>query len=701
MNRKKYLEIFSREAEEQLQVLRQGSLDLEQEGVRAEGVRAMLRSAHTLKGSARLLDLKTLGEVTHGLEGLLRELEQGVRDLAPGLIDLLLMAADAIEGLIAQAHSGEAVDVRVDLVLEGLRTGTPPEVPVQPRRQNGRTDSVPMPNTVKASVARLDQLTNLLGELLISRRVLGARSRQLGLLIRRLEEFLPRSRKAENYRQFKDLLSDLGKFSLAFEEDGQALAGLAERLHEEAMELRMLPLATITDELARMVRTLTRDQGKEAQLAVVGADVELDRAILDALRPMLLHMLRNAVDHGLEMPEERQRCGKPACGRIEITATTEGGFVHLRLADDGRGIDPARIREVAVNNGFLRPEEAAGLSDEEAIYLILRPGFSTSEALTDLSGRGVGMDVVKSQIDLVKGNLVIHSTPGRGTEMILQVPLTMAVVNGLVFDCEGETYAVPLHYVTEIVRLAEKDIFDEGGQETIRVRDRSLPLLSLRELLQIPRDPESADERPMALVLRFREQQLACLVTRTREVQDLVIKTLGSQLKSVRYSAGATILEDGCPALILSVPDLFGAALTGQNTRVRQELAKQRAARRRGRILVVDDSMTTRIMEKNILEAHGYEVAVAVSGPEALAQLGKEVFDLVVSDVQMPEMDGFELTALLRQQERTRELPVVIVTSMGTDEDRRKGLAVGAQAYIVKGAFDQGLLLETVEHLIG
>jgi two-component system chemotaxis sensor kinase CheA len=310
------------------------------------------------------------------------------------------------------------------------------------------------------------------------------------------------------------------------------------------------------------------------------------------------------------------------------------------------------------------------------------------------------MDVVKSQIDRVKGNLIIHSTPGHGTNMFLQLPLTMAVVTGLLIDCEGETYAVPLHYVTEIVRLAEGDLLTEGGREMLRVRDRSLPLLSLRDLLQSPRH-SSQGEGALALILSFREQQLACLVTRTREVQELVVKSLGNQLKSVRYCTGATILEDGLPALILSVPDLFGAGLTGPSTRLRQEFAEQRKARRRGRVLVVDDSMTTRTMEQNILEAHGYQVAVAISGPHALERLAAEDFDLVVSDVQMPGMDGFELTARIRQQERTRELPIVIVTSMAAAADRRKGLAAGAQAYIVKGAFEQGLLLETIEHLIG
>lgn len=703
MKIKKYLEIFAREAEEHLQVLRQGSLALEQDGFSPERVHELLRSAHTLKGSARMLDLQTLGQVAHALEDLLKEVEQGGREVSSGLIDLLLVATDALEALIAQAHSGGEIEVNVDLVLEGLATGVLPEVPAaREEPAPAAPEKAVERDTVRTSVARLDQMVNLLGELLISRRVLEERGRQLASGLVRLEAFLRRLRKAENYALLRSILGDLGRVAMALEADTQELSYLAEELHGEAMELRMLPLGTITEDLVRMVRNLAREQGKEAQLVVSGEEVELDRMMLEAARPMLLHMLRNAVDHGLEAPQERQSAGKPAAGRITLSATTEGGFVHLRLTDDGRGIDPVRVRQVAVERGLLQAEEAATLSDEEAVYLILRPGFSTREIITDISGRGVGMDVVKAQIDRVKGNLVIHSQPGQGTDMFLKLPLTMAMVTGLVIDCEGEIYALPLHYVSEIVRLGEKDILSEAGQEVIRVRGRTLPLLALPQLLGAPhREQLQLPGRATALVLNFREQQLACLVTRTLNVQELVVKGMGQQLKSVRFCTGATILGDGQPALILSVPDLFGSGLGAGATRLRQDFEEQRAARFKGRVLVVDDSITTRTMEKNILETHGYQVTVAVCGDEALARLAEQEFDLMVSDVEMPGMTGFELTARVRESEATRELPVIIVTSLASDADRRKGIEVGAQAYIVKGAFDQGTLLETVESLIG
>ena len=700
MKTRKYIEIFTREAEEHLQLLRQGFLAMEKDGLVTERLHALLRSAHTLKGSARMLDLGALGQVAHDLETLLKSMEDGERPLTPGLVDLLLVATDALEALTAQAHSGGEISVNVDAVLEGLKTGVLPEHPPLPAAAPAEVKTER--DTVRASVAKLDQMVNLLGEMMIVQRMIEERGRQMSGLRSRLDDFLRKLRKAENYRLCKDILDDFTRLALDFDRDTLALSNLTGELHDGAMELRMLPLSTITDDLVRMTRDLARDQQKEIHFSIRGDEVELDRMMLEAARPMLLHMLRNAVDHGIEAPEDRHRAGKPGSGQVELSARYEGGFVRLVLRDDGRGIDPEQIRKVAVERRLLSADEARRLSDEDAIYLILRPGFSTREIITDISGRGVGMDVVKANVDRVKGNLVIHSTPGKGTEMILLLPLTLAIVTSLIVDCEGEIYAIPLHYVSEILRLTEKDILTEGGKEVIRVRGTTLPLFTMREILGLSRQ-QSGSKRITALILNFREQQLACLVSKSLGVQELVAKGMGKQLKSVEYFSGATILGDGAPALILSVPDLFNASLSGQGSRLRQELEGTRVKARKGRILVVDDSITTRTMEKNILETHGYEVTIAISGPDALSKIASVefTFDLVVSDVEMPGMTGFELTRKLRDMEHTREIPVIIVSSLASDADKRQGIEAGAQAYIVKGSFDQGTLLSTVETLIG
>ncbi len=471
---------------------------------------------------------------------------------------------------------------------------------------------------------------------------------------------------------------------------------LARELQQGAMELRMLPLSTITGDLTRMVRDLSRELGKEASLTLRGEEVELDRTMLEAIKPMLLHLLRNAIDHGIETPEERRRTGKGGCGKIELIARYERGFAQIVLLDDGRGIDPDTVRRVAAERRVMTTEEAENLTDEEAVYLILHPGFTTREFITDVSGRGIGMDVVKASIDRVKGNLSIKSVVGKGTEMHMQLPLSLAVITALVFECEDQVYAVPLNYISEVLRLTAGDILLEGGREVVRTTGKTLPLFSLAEIFGQETTPS---QRLTALVLLFQGRQAAFLVSRSLGVQELVVRGLGSQLKRVDFFSGATILGDGSPALILSVADLFSDGALGAG--VRQKTPQNVQVKNQRRILVVDDSITTRTMERNILEAHGFHVTLAVSGPDALEKLGDATFDLIVSDVEMPGMNGFELTRQIRRNERTRMLPVIIVTSLSSDEDRRRGMEVGAQAYIVKGGFDQGVLLETVETLIG
>jgi two-component system chemotaxis sensor kinase CheA len=293
----------------------------------------------------------------------------------------------------------------------------------------------------------------------------------------------------------------------------------------------------------------------------------------------------------------------------------------------------------------------------------------------------------------------LHSEVGFGTELLLQLPLSMAIFTGLLVECCGETYVFPQHYVAEVLRISPRDILEEMGREVIRLRETSIPLSSLSRLLEMGSSLR-VSERLTVLVLSFREQAMALLVDRTLGLQDVVVKDLGCQLKSLDYFSGSTILGDGNPALILSVADLFAANQGRQKLQLRQAYEKAQQNALRGRVLVVDDSITTRTMEKNILEANHYEVVIAVSGFDALEKLETGRFDLMVSDVEMPGMTGFELTKKVRQREDSRDMPVIIVSSLASDEHRRQGMEAGAQAYIVKGNFQQGILLETVETLI-
>ncbi len=698
MKKSKYVKIFIREAEEHLEALRKGFLALEKEGVSDDQLNELLRSAHTLKGSANMVDLVELAGVAHRMEDLLKGLQNGEQELSSDLIDVLLVATDAIEALMAQAQSSGGISVNVDTVVKALETGTISEE---------QADAGIVPDykgterrtSIRASVERLDQLVNRMGEILLSQKAMEARQQQMTDLLQQMDSSVGQLQVADDDHSLRSLRSNLVNLINDFERDRLQLGYQAEDVYQRTMELRLLPLATATDDFERSLRNLARTLKKEVNFIVQGQDVELDRNMLDAIKPILLHVLNNAIDHGIEDPDTRVRLGKPKAGQITLQAQYEGSFIQVTVRDDGQGLDPAKIRSTAVKRGVLDAEAAAAMSDEAVIYLVFEPGFSTREFITDVSGRGVGLDVVKSNLDQVKGNLSLHSEIGVGTELVLRLPLSMAIFTGLMVECNGETYIFPQHYVAEVLRVSPHDILEEMGREVVRLRDTSIPLNSLSQFLEQEQTAQIT-RRLTVLVLSFREQTMGLLVDRTVGLQEVVVKDLGCQLKSIEFFSGSTILGDGTPALIVSVADMFAASHGRQALQLRQSYEKEQNKAKRGRVLVVDDSITTRTMEKNILETNGYEVVVAVSGFDALDKLNVGRFDLMVSDVEMPGMDGFELTKKVRQREDTRDLPVIIVSSLSSDEHRRQGMDAGAQAYIVKGNFQQGVLLDTVETLI-
>lgn len=698
MKKNKYVEIFLREAEEHLEALRKGILALEKEGLSEEQLNELLRSTHTLKGSANMVDLVELAGVAHRMEDLLKELQSGAQEFGPDLVDVLLVAADAIEALMAQAQSAGGISVNVDTVVKALETGNLAEEETKVEAPSSY-DGIERRTSVRASVERLDQLVNRVGEILLSQKAMDARQQQMTDLLNQMDGSMNLLQNAGDDHSLKSLRSNMVGLINDFERDRLHLGYQAEDVYQRTMELRLLPLATITDDFERSLRNLGRNLNKEINFVVQGQDVELDRNMLDAVKPILLHVINNAADHGIEDPDTRVRLGKPKAGQVTLHAQYEGSFIQITVRDDGQGLDPGKIRSTAVKRGVLSAEAAAAMSDEAVIYLVFEPGFSTREFITDVSGRGVGLDVVKSNLDQVKGNLTLHSELGTGTELVLRLPLSMAIFTGLLVECCGETYVFPQHYVAEVLRVSPRDILEEMGREVVRLRDGSIPLNSLSQFL----DQEQAakvSRKLTVLILSFREQTMGLLVDRTLGLQEVVVKDLGCQLKSLEYFSGATILGDGNPALIVSVADLFAATQERKRLHLRQSYENEQNKAKRGRVLVVDDSITTRTMEKNILETNDYEVVVAVSGFDALEKLNAGRFDLMVSDVEMPGMTGFELTKKVRQREDTRDLPVIIVSSLASDEHRRQGMDAGAQAYIVKGNFQQGVLLETVETLI-
>jgi two-component system chemotaxis sensor kinase CheA len=493
----------------------------------------------------------------------------------------------------------------------------------------------------------------------------------------------------------------------------QVMAGLQDNVHR----MRMLPISTVFGTFPRMVRDLAYDLGKEVRLVIQGGDTEVDRSVLEQIKDPLTHLLRNSLDHGIELPAARQLAGKPAEGTITLSAAQHGDSIIIEVTDDGQGIDIARVRANAVKKGGVSATEAAAMSEQEALWLIFRSGVSTSAIVSDVSGRGVGLDVVRDKVERLHGLIDVHSVLGAGARFTLTLPLTVATTLCLLVQVAGQTFAVPITNVIRIVRLGADAVGYAEGQAAIRPEGRPILLLNLAQILGVatgqPPAPKpgwaaasttpAAPDLGIAIILGSAEKRLAFRVDAVTNAQEVVVKPLPKPFLRVRYLVGASILGTGEVVLVLNVADLLRASAPVSAPQVAPAAPEVARART---VMVVDDSITTRTLEKNILETAGFVVRVYADGLEAWNALLADgctpdgLFDLVVTDVSMPRLNGFDLTLRVRSDQRLKNLPVVLVTSLDSREDRERGVQAGADAYITKGAFDQENLLETIRRLI-
>jgi len=478
-------------------------------------------------------------------------------------------------------------------------------------------------------------------------------------------------------------------------------------LEQEIKRVRMLPLSTITGTFSRMVRDLAHSAGKEAILEITGGDTELDKQVLEQIKDPLLHLLRNAVDHGLETKEARAKQGKAPAGTITLTAEQTGKNIVIRVSDDGSGLNLEAVRQSIARRGVLDVETLTEADLKEAIFTA---GVSTSPIITDISGRGVGLDIVRRNVEALRGTVDVSSGLGQGTTFTLTLPLRLASSRGLVVQSAGHTFAVPLNAIQKIERYTPQQISSLEGHDTVLYDGQPLTLVRLSDVLELPpfSSPPTGgaqgEEEILAIVVAAAERRMAFAVDGLGSEQEMVIKGLGKQLSRVGGIAGATVTGDRKVVLVLNVGDLIKLSMRGRQRSVLSTLSAPvhaAAENTQKQILIVDDSITTRTLEKNILEAAGYDVRLATDGQEALANIASAgVPDLIVTDVAMPRMNGFELTQHVKEDASTGHVPVILVTSLDSDEDKAQGIAVGADAYIVKSSFDQDNLLETIEQLI-
>jgi two-component system chemotaxis sensor kinase CheA len=485
--------------------------------------------------------------------------------------------------------------------------------------------------------------------------------------------------------------------------DARSLTQARGRLDAGLRELRLRPWAEAVAGLERTVRELAQAQGKEAQLVVEGAELDLDRAILEGLREPLEALVRNAVDHGLEAPAERQAAGKPPRGRVSVAARVAGGRVHVRVEDDGRGLQLERLAEAARRRGLPVPADPA-----LALQLVFAPGVSTAPAVTVVSGRGVGLDLVAARLRAMQGTVEVASTPGLGTRFDVVLPATLSAVRALVVSLAGQLFALPALSAVRVLRLKSSEVRSAEGRAVVLHGGGPLPLVPLAGVLGLSAPGEGggaggAGEHSarLAVLVRCGAREAALEVDEVLAEQELVLQPLGPRLAELPFVSGASPLVGGRLVLLLAPQDVLEAALRLPGAPLPSSEAAAAAAREAPRrVLVADDSLTTRTLERTLLEGAGYEVLTAADGEEALALLRAQGADLLVSDVEMPRLDGIGLTRAVRQSKRFASLPVVLVTGLHSDADRARGLEAGASAYLVKSNFDQRVLLETVARLL-
>jgi two-component system chemotaxis sensor kinase CheA len=575
--------------------------------------------------------------------------------------------------------------------------------------------------TIRVRVDRLDTLINLTGELVVGHQMLADHMQALSsfneLLHQQYRDLtaleaemhsarLTPQQRTQVERALNAVLDSSDQMHQLlrtqhdqFTHNIEAQEVLINDLEQEVMAVRMLPISTVFSNLPRAVRQIARATSKDVELDIQGETTELDRKLLEALNDPLLHLVRNAVDHGIEPPDEREQAGKSRQGKVTVRAEATGSEVHISIMDDGRGMDPKKLRDIAVRKGLIAKENAELLSDQESFELIFLPGFSSAQMITDISGRGVGMDVVRTNINELGGQVTVDSQVGKGTNTHMVLPMTIVTTRILLIRVGEHTFGIPSSGCHGIIWTYQEHIHTVEGRATIEHEGQTLPLLHMADLMGIESTPPfQYRRREPAILIGSAHRLLSLLVDQLLDEREAVVKPLGMIFESQRRYSGAVQMGNGQLVLLLNPVSL---AQSARGITLQAPAVGSMAARQQPRLLIAEDSFTKRELIRSILQSAGYEVTAAVDGHDALDKLRSQPYDLVVTDVEMPRVDGFELTTRIRQELENHDLPVVIITSLASDEYRRRGLEAGAQAYIVKSQFNQDNLLKVVQQLLG
>lgn len=703
----------------------------------------VFRRIHSLKGDSFAMGVPSVGEKAHELENYLKILQDkpDMYTTLTSMTETVWSFINKIKELIneeAEKINATTKDDKLRITQSGLYTlthktlvGNNKEVEetknmllnaldleMQKSKSTHAQQTQKEDETIRVSVQKIDKIVNLSGELLISKITQDQSFVEVKTLEESLQSYMSFIRrqisKSVNAMELKihnDHLDHLGKFDdmlsqimRGMKKESSRFSFLIDELQYDSRNTRMLPASVLTDPLRIVARNTSKKLNKKVAFTIIGESIEIDRFLIEKLKDPLSHIIRNALDHGIETTEQRDLAGKPKQANVIVNITLAGNNVNFEITDDGKGIDYVKIREKAISNEVISKEQAYSMSEEELKQLIFAPGFSTADKITDISGRGVGLDVVRSMIEELNGKIIVASEQGRGTVFKLSLPLTLTTFEGFLVKSSGSIFAIPKSFVLKTISITNDKIIKTHSDLSIMIDDQPVKMIFLSDVLSLP---TKMSKNYMVLLLEAGNYTIALVVDEIIESKKMFIKNLGSQLKRIKNFSGTTLLGTGEPVLIVNVADITGSIFSSAsfNSTVLDETIKDTSNQKedkqiKRRVLVVDDSLTTRTLEKNILEFAGFEVLIAKNGLEGKEMVEKHVPDLVISDVEMPKMNGFQLTSWIKKDSPFSNIPVIMVTSLANDEFKKKGIEAGADSYIIKGQFDQKKLIDTINELL-
>lgn len=728
-------ELFREEVRGHSGSLNHGLLQLEREPNNPQRIEPLMRAAHSLKGACRIVGLDEAVRLAHEMEDTFVAAQQGRIQLSPDDIDILLGCSDILSqladrepGAWQREHAGAVGTLcqRLAGLARGERAAAAPTArPIEPPQEPATPTAViapagePAESVVRVTAESLNRLMSLAGESLVQARWLQPFTASL-LRLKKYQDRLTthldqlaqsvaagksadliESTVADARQQLSRCRQVLGERIGEFEDHAGAAEDLNSRLYREVIVSRMRPFADGAHAFPRLVRDTARRLGKQARLDIIGPATEVDRDILDKLEAPLTHLLRNAVDHGLESPDQRLSAGKPPEGSIRIDVRHRAGMLAIDVADDGRGIDIEMIRRKILDRRLAPPEMTARMSEAELLEFLFLPGFSTAAAVTETSGRGVGLDVVQDTLRRIGGSVRVSSRVGIGTTFHLILPVTLSVVRAVLVEIAGERYAFPHNRINRLLRVRRDEVQSIEHRQFVVVDGLNIGLAIAAQLLDLPATTTDGDDLDVVL-LSDNTGHFGLIVDGIRGEQDLVVRPLDLRLGKVPNLSAAAILDDGSPVLIADVEDIIRSMDQYIQSGTLQRCDRQTAAgQAKKRILVVDDSITVREVQRQILRTHGFDVEVAVDGQDGWNKVRASRFDLVISDIDMPRMGGLEFVRRIREDASVKQTPVIIVSYKDRPEDKIRGLEVGANAYLTKSSFHDHTFLDAVTSLIG